>query len=238
MTQATDDHVYLDYHPGQQGFIQLAGKINYVAAVILVLLLVVVIAGAGVYPSPAAAGWGAFLAALAEKPFFFAALKGTLIVLRLMYAVMVPGYVMATWRLNPGAAASFLIFTVLSLAVVLPSQVFQLSLIPLARRFVAAPEAAQGVYVGIAQILRTMTDSGETFANAVLFVGALASWALVVRSPGSPHPRWHFWALWVLVFVMFNPFMGVALFDLVNIVVTGVLFVSVGRLMGRFRPAG
>lgn len=233
--------IYLDYDPKYQGIVRIAAYLFFASFAIFIVQVVLLITNIELFINVRTGDWDNFLRGIAASPNQFILIKVNFIALRVCYILMFLGYIIAVWKLNRSASLSFLGFALVSLPVIMVSQVFQISLLPLAQDYMntlaasGITQATDSAYLLIAKNIYTATDYGDAFVNLVLFNGLLISWAIIARN--KPHPRFFFWWLITLAVLPIGRFIGLEILGLLNAVLTAIFLLIMGIFMLRFEPA-
>ncbi len=236
-----NNKIYLDYDPKYQGIVRIAAYLFFASFAIFIVQVVLLITNIELFINVRTGDWDNFLRGIAASPNQFILIKVNFIALRVCYILMFLGYIIAVWKLNRSASLSFLGFALVSLPVIMVSQVFQISLLPLAQDYMntlaasGITQATDSAYLLIAKIIYTATDYGDAFVNLVLFNGLLISWAIIARN--KPHPRFFFWWLITLAVLPIGRFIGLEFLGLINAVLTAIFLLIMGIFMLRFEPA-
>ncbi len=232
--------IYLDYDPKYQEIVRTAAYLFFVSFAIFIVQVVLLITNIELFSNAITGDWDNFLKGIDASSNQFILIKVNFIALRICYILMFLGYIIAVWKLNRSASLSFLGFALVSLPVILVSQVFQISLVPLAQDYMNAlassgiTQTTDSSYLLIAKMIYTATDYGDAFVNLVLFNGLLISWAIISRN--KPHPRYFFWWLITLAILPLGRVIGLEILGLLNAVLTAIFLLLMGFFMLRFEP--
>lgn len=229
-----DNSVWLDFHPGFKGLVRLAGWLWFACAAIFAVQLVLLAGNWKLLVLEHTGDWVGLLGALAASPGAFTAIHVNFVILRTIYVVTTLGYLVATWKLNRGAALAFAGFVALSLPIVILSQTFQLSYVSMAKDWAVADPATKLALQASAKAVSSMCSLSDTLVNVFLFDGIFVAWVFLASK--KPHPKYFVPWIIVLAILPFSQFVGLSILGLLNALLTGAFFIPLGLFMLRMRP--